>query len=59
MNNSKPTFDWFALQASINRTAYDALIYTGDMAYDLESENGSRGDFFLRNFSKITSNWPI
>ena len=29
------------------------------MAYDLESEDCQRGDYFIRNFSLITSNWPI
>jgi len=29
------------------------------MAYDLESDNGLRGDNFLRNISKFTSKWPF
>lgn len=34
------------------------MIFTGDMAYDLESENCQRGDYFLRNFSTIAAYWP-
>ena len=35
------------------------MIYTGDMAYDLESDDCLRGDYFLRNFSSIASKWPV
>lgn len=41
-NRSKPTFDW--LQNSINnKSDFDSILFTGDMAYDLESENCLRG----------------
>jgi hypothetical protein len=35
------------------------LVINGDLAYDLESDNGIRGDNFLRNISKFAHKWPL
>lgn len=57
-NNSKPTFDYFDTLKQ-NSEDYELFVFTGDMAYDLESDDCLRGDYFIRNLSTITSNWPI
>lgn len=35
------------------------LIFLGDMAYDLESEDCVRGDYWMRNISLFTPYWPL
>jgi hypothetical protein len=35
------------------------LILGGDVAYDLESENCQRGDYFFRNLSTFSPYWPL
>jgi 3',5'-cyclic AMP phosphodiesterase CpdA len=42
-----------------NRSAYDLIILLGDLAYDLESQDCERGDFFLRNLSTFTPYLPM
>lgn len=37
---------------------YDAVIHNGDFAYDLDSEEGRRGDEFLRAIEPIASKLP-
>ncbi|KAM3147385.1 hypothetical protein pb186bvf_000636 [Paramecium bursaria] len=57
-NTSKPTFDWLQNQISLN-ISYDSILFTGDLAYDLESDNCQRGDYFLRNLSSFTQRYPF
>lgn len=58
-SNSKPTFNWLQEQAKVNRSAYDLILFTGDMAYDLESQDGQVGDQFLRKFQDVSAQWPL
>ena len=37
---------------------YDAVIHNGDFAYDLDSDQGERGDIFLRSIEPIASQLP-
>lgn len=37
---------------------YDAVIHNGDIAYDLDSDQGERGDIFLRSIEPIASQLP-
>ena len=37
---------------------YDALFHAGDIAYNLETENGARGDAFMRDIEPIASAIP-
>lgn len=37
----------------------DALIILGDVAYDLDSNNGSNYEGFIRMLSQVSSRWPI
>ncbi|CAD8101777.1 unnamed protein product [Paramecium sonneborni] len=58
LNRSKPTFDWFEQQIK-EETEFDSLLFTGDMAYDLESENCLRGEQWLSRISLFTSQYPF
>ncbi|XP_001347202.1 Acid phosphatase (macronuclear) [Paramecium tetraurelia strain d4-2] len=57
-NKSKQTFDWFQ-SIQYNQSVYDALIFEGDMAYDLESQDCQQGDWWLRNMTTFTSYYPL
>ena len=43
---------------NLNRTRLDAIIHDGDMAYDINSDNGMRGDYFFNNMSLIDTKIP-
>lgn len=58
-NASANTFKWFQNTVANNRSAYDMLIFLGDMAYDLETEDCVRGDYWMRNISLFTPYWPL
>ncbi|CAD8184830.1 unnamed protein product [Paramecium octaurelia] len=57
-NRSKQTFDWFEEQIKQN-IEYDSLLFTGDMAYNLESDNCERGELWLSRISLFTSYYPF
>ncbi|CAK95164.1 unnamed protein product (macronuclear) [Paramecium tetraurelia] len=57
-NRSKQTFDWFEEQINQN-IEYDSLLFTGDMAYDLESDNCERGELWISRISLFTSQYPF
>ncbi|CAK72337.1 unnamed protein product (macronuclear) [Paramecium tetraurelia] len=57
-NYSKDTFDWLENQVKADKR-YDTVLFTGDMAYDLESKNCQQGDNWLRNLSVFTSRYPF
>ncbi|CAD8099976.1 unnamed protein product [Paramecium primaurelia] len=57
-NRSKQTFDWFENQIK-QKIQFDSLIFTGDMAYDLESDNCQRGELWLSRISLFTSQYPF
>lgn len=41
-----------------NTYKYDAVIHNGDIAYDLDDDQGERGDIFLRSIEPIASQLP-
>ncbi|CAD8051210.1 unnamed protein product [Paramecium sonneborni] len=55
---SKDTFDWLENEVKQDKR-YDTILFTGDMAYDLESKNCQQGDNWLRNISTFTSRYPF
>ncbi|CAD8050031.1 unnamed protein product [Paramecium sonneborni] len=57
-NYSKDTFDWLENEVKDDKR-YDAILFTGDMAYDLESKNCEQGDYWLRNISVFTKRYPF
>ncbi|CAD8134668.1 unnamed protein product [Paramecium pentaurelia] len=57
-NYSKDTFNWLENQVKSDKR-YDTIIFTGDMAYDLESNNCKQGDNWLRNISVFTNRYPF
>ncbi|CAD8199639.1 unnamed protein product [Paramecium pentaurelia] len=57
-NRSKQTFDWFENQIK-QKIQFDSLIFTGDMAYNLESDNCQRGELWLSRISLFTSQYPF
>eukprot|EP01116_Phalansterium_solitarium_P013019 TRINITY_DN2984_c1_g1_i1.p2 TRINITY_DN2984_c1_g1~~TRINITY_DN2984_c1_g1_i1.p2 ORF type:complete len:484 (+),score=175.47 TRINITY_DN2984_c1_g1_i1:107-1558(+) len=46
------------LVAEAQAGTYDMVIHVGDMAYDLQSDNGLRGDAFMRTIQPISANYP-
>ncbi|XP_014257368.1 acid phosphatase type 7-like [Cimex lectularius] len=46
------------LQEEIQRNMYDAVIHVGDMAYDMNDNNGRVGDEFMRQLQPIASYVP-
>ncbi|CAK71249.1 unnamed protein product (macronuclear) [Paramecium tetraurelia] len=57
-NYSKDTFNWLENQVNSDKR-YDSIIFTGDMAYDLETNNCQQGDNWLRNLSVFTNRYPF
>jgi hypothetical protein len=47
-----------ALSEEARTWQYDALFHAGDIAYNLETENGRRGDGFMRDIEPIASALP-
>ncbi len=50
-----------ALRAAMldaDATQYDALLHCGDFAYDLENEDGTRGDRFLASMQPLAASMP-
>ena len=52
---AKPTYDEML---KYNSSDLDLVIHVGDMAYDIHSDNGTRGDYFFNNMSNITEKIP-
>eukprot|EP01120_Amphizonella_sp_Union-15-10_P004892 TRINITY_DN1565_c0_g1_i1.p1 TRINITY_DN1565_c0_g1~~TRINITY_DN1565_c0_g1_i1.p1 ORF type:complete len:413 (+),score=52.36 TRINITY_DN1565_c0_g1_i1:61-1299(+) len=46
------------LLTEIKQRNYDAVIHTGDLAYDLDANNGATGDQFMNNIEPIASSVP-
>jgi acid phosphatase type 7 len=47
-----------ALWQDANRSSFDAVLHVGDIAYDLDSANGARGDEFLTMIQPVSSQMP-
>lgn len=47
------------LKNEIASESYDAILFLGDMAYDLDDEHGTNGDLFLNCMQPITSRIPF
>lgn len=37
----------------------DAILILGDVAYDLDSNNGLNYEYFIRMISQVSSRWPV
>ena len=46
------------LVEEISSNQYDAIIHNGDIAYNLDDDNGRRGDLFMRNVEPLASRMP-
>lgn len=46
------------LQQDTERGMYDAIIHVGDFAYDMDSENGTVGDEFMKQLEPIAAYVP-
>ncbi|CAD8050033.1 unnamed protein product [Paramecium sonneborni] len=58
LNNSQHTFNF--LESSVkNYQQFDAIIFLGSMAFNLEDESCQTGDYFIKNISTFTSHYPF
>ncbi|BFZ11866.1 hypothetical protein BsWGS_14905 [Bradybaena similaris] len=46
------------LQSDVDANMYDAIIHVGDIAYDLDSNNGRVGDTFMQQIESLAANVP-
>ena len=47
------------LENEIEVESYDAILFLGDMAYDLDDDHGTNGDLFLNSIQPIASRIPF
>lgn len=47
-----------SLQDEIQRNHYDSILHVGDLAYDLQSDNGRVGDEFMRQIQSMAAYVP-
>ena len=44
---------------ALEKLSYDVLIFLGDLAYDIQNENGARGDQYFEQMEKIFTKAPV
>lgn len=54
--NAQSTLPWLYKDAAAG--AFDVVAHIGDFAYDLDSNNGTNGDVFMRNIEQIAAHVP-
>jgi predicted MPP superfamily phosphohydrolase len=57
--NTNGTTTWNSIMKSSNSLGFQAILYPGDMAYDLNTDHSTYGDNFMNTLQPLVSSFPF